>query len=213
MRHYRLGSALAEINTFPEKCTVDGCDNKYKCSGFCSKHFQRINKHGSLKKEFHDLSIIDRFTQKTKLNEETGCVEWIGCKIPKGYGQFVSEGISYRAHRFSYQYYIGEIPNNLFVLHKCDNPSCVNPSHLFLGTNDDNMQDMVNKKRSVHRYGEQNPSAKITEELAIEVKRMIDLNKKQKDIANTLNISSHIVSNIKRGVSWSYLFNNNKDTL
>ncbi len=213
MRFYRLGSASAKLITYPDKCSVDGCGDKYKCSGLCSKHFQRLKKHGSLKKEFHDLSAIDRFTKKTKFNPDTGCIDWIGCKIPKGYGQFVSGGVSYRAHRFSYQHYIGEIPDDMFVLHRCDRPSCVNPKHLFLGTNDDNMKDMVNKKRSVHRHGERNPSVKITEEIAIEIKRMLHLDFKQKYIASILNVSIHIVSNIKKGISWSYLFNNKKESL
>lgn len=79
------------------------------------------------------------------------CWSWTGPVYPKGYGQCWKLGEQY-AHRVSYKIAFGEIPKGLFVLHKCDNPNCVRPSHLFLGTHQDNVKDMVNKKR--HQFGE-----------------------------------------------------------
>jgi hypothetical protein len=74
----------------------------------------------------------------------------------------VVHGVQYRAHRIAWEITNGTIPDNLFVCHKCDTPPCVNPSHLFLGTHADNMQDRSNKNRMNAAYGERNGQAKLT---------------------------------------------------
>lgn len=75
------------------------------------------------------------------------CWMWLASKDPSGYGTILYLGKVHKAHRLSYQLKFGDFDSNLRVLHSCDNPSCVNPSHLFLGTQSDNMQDMVKKGR------------------------------------------------------------------
>lgn len=94
------------------------------------------------------LKAMKRFFAKTELSEN-GCVEWIGSVAGKGYGCFCYKGEKIRAHRISYIWAnsLKEIPKGLFVCHTCDNPSCVNPEHLWLGTNSDNMKDCVAKGR------------------------------------------------------------------
>lgn len=89
---------------------------------------RRINENGSL--------ILD-----------TPCWEWLGTKNPNGYGSFSSRYFSGLAHRASWEIFVGLIPDGLFICHKCDNKSCVNPEHLFLGTQHDNMQDKAQKDR------------------------------------------------------------------
>ena len=89
----------------------------------------------------------------SKVEKSAGCWLWTASKRNKGYGAFCYEAhgrkIQGRAHRFSWELHNGDIPDGLFVLHKCDIPACVNPDHLFLGTNDDNIRDMIQKGRHI----------------------------------------------------------------
>lgn len=94
-----------------------------------------------------DKKVIERFASKVRVNKETGCHEWIAGLFKSRYGQFRYKDKKWRAHRFSYLLYKGELPKGLCVLHTCDNRKCVNPGHLFLGTHQDNMTDMVSKGR------------------------------------------------------------------
>lgn len=100
--------------------------------------------------------IWQTFQEKTELRG-SGCLEWIGHKDRKGYGRFASQSGEILAHRLAYIMHHGPIGRQ-HVLHRCDNPSCVNPQHLFLGSNQDNMDDMVAKGRSSRRYGQDNPN-------------------------------------------------------
>lgn len=93
------------------------------------------------------FNVEKRFWEK--VDKTNSCWNWIGSFLKKtGHGQFQTEnGMDY-AHRFSWKLHFGEIPKGMFVLHKCDNGKCVNPNHLFLGTQKDNMVDMTQKGRN-----------------------------------------------------------------
>lgn len=112
-----------------------------------------------------------------KVNKTDSCWLWTGAKRNKGYGAFVyakdGEVIQGRAHRYSYEIHKGDIPTGMFVLHSCDNPACVNPAHLALGSNQDNVTDMMKKGRHVsggtyregdYERGEGHHAAKLTED-------------------------------------------------
>jgi len=92
------------------------------------------------------LKVKKKIIEKSIINNNQ-CWEWKGSKNNKGYGRMIINGKFYMAHRLSYALFVNEIPKGMLVCHKCDNPSCVNPDHLFVGTNQDNMDDMKKKGR------------------------------------------------------------------
>ena len=115
------------------------------------------------------MNAIDRFMDKVAV-ADNGCWEWQGYKS-RQYGAFYIHGKDTRAHRWSYQHHVGEIPDRMCVCHKCDNPICVNPDHLFLGTQRDNMNDMVAKGRQ--GKGEKNRHNKLSERDAVLAKLLL----------------------------------------
>jgi hypothetical protein len=115
-------------------------------------------------------SEIDRLLSRVDIDPETGCWLWTGYRMPDGYGQIArpQNGGRERTHRYSWEIHNGPIPAGIHVLHRCDNPPCCNPAHLFLGTNVDNVADKVAKGRQSRlgtgRRGEAHASAKLTDE-------------------------------------------------
>lgn len=96
----------------------------------------------------YDKKTIERFWSKVDRHGPNGCWQWTDYLSP--YGVFRVNGKARGAHRFAWELANGHIPDGVFVLHKCDNPGCVNPAHMFLGTHSDNMADKVKKGRQSH---------------------------------------------------------------
>jgi hypothetical protein len=116
---------------------------------------------------------ISRFESKYTINEESGCWEWQrGIFQSTGYGQFCLNSRSECAHRVSYTAYVGEIPFGVLVLHKCDNPLCINPEHLFLGTDLDNNRDMISKGRANYPSGEDSGNCVLTKKQVRYIRKM-----------------------------------------
>lgn len=115
-----------------------------------------------------------RFWNKVKKDSDDKCWEWLGSKYYNGYGQFYERPNKIVAHRYSYELHYGKINDTtLVVCHKCDNRKCVNPNHLFLGTQSDNLKDMVSKGRRVHssRKGTNNGMCKLTEKEVEDIRK------------------------------------------
>lgn len=119
----------------------------------------------------YSKEIIERFLSKVEKIPFHECWEWAGCKTHQGYGRFWLNGKINESHRASYEIHNGPIINDLCVLHKCDNRSCVNPRHLFLGTRTDNHKDMMKKGRNIASCGEKNGFSKLKEFQVLEIRK------------------------------------------
>lgn len=155
-------------------------------------------------------SLVDRFWKKWTI-EQTGCWKWSGYLDKNGRGRLLRNNIKDNhilAHRLSYLLFYGPIPDNLKVCHKCDNPSCVNPEHLFLGTQTDNIKDCVYKQR--HSFGERNGRVKLKERdvrMIVYMWRTKEFT--QREIADIYNISRCSVKDIVNRRRWKYIWRNN----
>lgn len=115
--------------------------------------------------------VSERFWEKVDRGNPDECWEWIGARNSQGYGVLQVNRKPYAAHRFSYELESGHSAGTLCVLHRCDNPPCVNPDHLFLGTFSDNTRDMFEKHRAPSRAGELHGMHKLTENEVRSIRR------------------------------------------
>lgn len=141
-------------------------------------------------------TVTERFMAKVRVDQLGGCWNWAGTKTHDGYGRFYLQGSQRRpAHRMSYELFVGALPEDVLVCHRCDNPGCVNPQHLFLGTHKDNMADMSSKGRRVQR-GEQNNNAKLTVEKAQWIREQRAAGAPLRGMAEALGVSESAVKNV-----------------
>jgi hypothetical protein len=140
-------------------------------------------------------TFFERWCEKVDMKDPDDCWDWLGFKNKDGYGFLKNNKKNIRAHRYAYAQYKNNgqpIPNNLCVCHHCDNPSCVNPNHLFLGTHTDNMQDMLRKGR--HRF---NPRLKKhTDDEVIKIRLDYSSGLSQEKVAKLNNTAQMTVSRI-----------------
>lgn len=147
---------------------------------------------------------IQRFWSKVAITaDDDSCWNWIPPKKKDGYANIGIQGKSLYAHRVSWELSYGKIPDGLFVLHKCDNRGCVNPKHLFLGTTQDNMDDMVKKGRSPKNIGELNGFHKLTASQVSEIRsRYAAGGISMKNLGKEIGISAMQVHNIVSRKHW-----------
>jgi len=150
-------------------------------------------------------TLEERFWAKVDKRGATDCWEWRGSKAGKGYGQIWEGGRNLYAHRISWELANGPIPAGKFVCHHCDNPSCVNPAHLWIGSNADNMRDMIAKDRAPDRRGKRDGNSKLTEKEVHEIRQMLSRGILQRVIAEEYGITQTNISCIKTGKSWAWL--------
>lgn len=145
----------------------------------------------------------ERIETKVLRIPEAGCWVWMGSTQVRGYGELISNKRKHLAHRASYEAFVGKIPKGMYVCHACDNMACVNPNHLFLGTQKQNLQDMANKGRSTR--GVKNPMAKLTEEQVKEIKQEFAVGKTDVELSMQFNISRSTIYGIRNRRLWSYI--------
>jgi len=147
----------------------------------------------------------ERIYRHVRLIRATGCWEWQGATDKTGYGKFrtADSRRMLKAHRFAYKLLVGPIPTGLLVLHRCDNPPCCNPEHLYVGTHAENMRDAVLTGRI--RRGEDNGRARLTEENVIEARRSSKNGEGVYHIAARLGVSHTAIQQILSGKTWRHV--------
>ena len=158
------------------------------------------------------LPTVFDFLKKVRQSGPDECWAWRGAIDQKGYGAVKVGGKKQSAHRVSWKLFRGPIPSGLCVLHHCDNPGCVNPEHLFLGTPRDNARDCVKKGRhnfsvhpECHVRGERAWNAKLTEEDVRAIRREFTLGTNRKDMARRFGIGCKHIWAIANGRLWKHV--------
>lgn len=196
------------------KCDIEGCGSDHCANGFCRKHYMRVYKHG-------DAYIVLRQETKTKdeLREkllahrricDNGCWEWIKAKKGSagGYGTLAHAKRNISPHRASAFVFLGlSLRSKKQSLHKCDNPPCFNPDHLFIGTQKQNAQDMEKKGRTYRPnfHGSMLPQSMLVESQVSEIKRLLGSGVEGRKIAAQFNIAESAISKIKHGKAWKHV--------
>jgi hypothetical protein len=149
--------------------------------------------------------ISERFFEKVE--KTSNCWNWMGALSSKGYGYFWLENKMELAHRISWILIHGYIPEGFEVMHECDNPKCVNPDHLFLGTHAQNMADMKNKNRAGRnwRKGSQCAHAKLDEEQVKKIIHEIKLGRAHINLAHEFGVSRTAITAIATGRNWKHI--------
>jgi hypothetical protein len=149
-------------------------------------------------RRFAAQNPMDGFFSHVSIDPITRCWDWVGAKDEGGYGMFRGT----RAHRHIYTEAVSDIPGDEWVLHRCDNPGCVNPTHLFLGNRQDNVDDMHLKGRANKACGEAVGNARLT---VAEVIAIRSDDRTQEQIARDYGVAQTTISAIKRNMNWGSL--------
>lgn len=153
------------------------------------------------------LPMKDRFWEKVDVRSESECWNWKAFIHPSGYGMFAINRKMYGAHRIAWELVNGKIPDGICVCHTCDNRICVNPSHLFLGSIKDNVDDRDNKNRGKvpHYDGGNRFNSKLTREDVLMIREMSKTGNSQRTIAEKFGLSGSYVSKIVSGKSFGWM--------
>lgn len=190
-------------------CSVEGCSSPVDARGVCGTHYMRLRRAGSIPVGTRARGPVEerffRYFEKTD-----GCWIWTGKSMSKkGYAQIQIGGKGspkILAHRLSYQIHKGEIPDGMVVMHKCDNPSCVNPDHLEVGSQSQNIKDAFLRKRKTakppHKFGESHYASKMKE---ADVLLIRESKERTADLALKYSVSKSAIERIKNRVTWKHL--------
>lgn len=147
--------------------------------------------------------VLDRFWEKLKVSSPDECWEWQGTLDKFGYGIISINAGRHYAHRFSYELHFGPIPAGMFICHKCDNPLCSNPAHLFVGDRYDNANDMKAKGRC--HLGEKHGNAKLTAEDVVEIRKLAATGMTQTALAQQFGVTRSGIASIVQRTCWQHI--------
>lgn len=194
-------------------CSIKGCTRKAVARTWCRAHWKHWRRWGDpehYQTEKPRIPAEDRFWPKVAKGDPDTCWEWTAARDPLGYGFFRMEPGEpmWRAHRVAWHLTNGAIPDGMLICHRCDNPPCCNPAHMFLGTNADNCADRVAKNRSsrkVTHFGEASPKAKLTAAQVAEIReRYAAGGVTQRELGEEFGVGQTQVGRIVRGVRWAF---------
>ena len=168
---------------------------QYEKRKFCSRSCGAVAGNAR-----NSTSVKERLKARSDRDERTGCRNWTGCKNGDGYGMISVAGATIKAHRAAYQAWIGPIPRGMLVCHKCDNPSCIEPDHLFLGTPAANSDDRNKKGRTPK--GSMSGTAKLDEATVAEILRCEG---STATLAAKYGVGKSTIQNIKSGNGWRHV--------
>lgn len=160
----------------------------------------QLDRGGGMAEKFHN-----------RVQKSDGCWIWVGNINPaSGYGRLFYGGRNHMAHRISYELIHGPVSTELVICHKCDNPPCVNPNHLFLGTHADNVADKMRKGRwgGGPKSGQENHNSLLTDEQASEIKGLLKLphfHGKYAQMGRAFGVDECAIHHIKSGRSWKHV--------
>lgn len=143
----------------------------------------------------------EKIDKKDNPNE---CWNWIGAST-RHYGAGHYAGKTYRSHRLVWELTYGEIPEGMYVLHKCDNPKCCNPNHLFLGTQEENNRDRARKNRSAHLIGGLNPNKRFNDGDIILIRTLYKEGMTQTAIGKLMGTGQGTIKDIVLNKTWKHL--------
>ncbi|MBU8770315.1 HNH endonuclease [Cytobacillus oceanisediminis] len=182
-------------------CPVEGCSKQIEVKGYCKTHERKLRLYGD--------PNTPNYPKKKKIEfsvSEDGCyINTSHKRNRNGYPAYSDKGTTKPMSRFIYEQMYGEIPMGLVVRHTCDNRECINPEHLILGTQKDNMNDMMSKNRNNQPRGEKSGKSKLTEEQVRQIRRLLDKGVDTKEIARKFNIHFGYVTYIRTRKVWKHV--------
>lgn len=194
-----------------EYCSVQGCSRTRSAKTFCQYHYQRNHLYGDPTIYFRTETLAERLWKRVDKNGPvhpdlgTRCWLWTGSRKKRNsYGNIGVGGKTQSVHRVAYELTYNVKVGNLNVLHKCDIPNCVRPEHLFLGTQEDNIRDMVQKARQRGAVGSRQFHSKLTEEQVLEIRKAL-AHTPIEVIARQYGVSPSAVDHIKARRTWRHI--------
>jgi len=158
-----------------------------------------------MRRRVRDESLSERLERMSCPEPNTGCRLWLGATNAKGYGKFEWNRQWVMPHRASFVVHFGDIQAGMVVCHRCDQPRCIESTHLFAGTYKDNYEDMVAKGRRRTAQGELSGRSKLTEADVAAVKFRVSMGECMKSVAKSLGVGRTTIHNAVNGITWRHL--------